>query len=374
MKNSVADIKHCYGCGVCSISCSHNAIEMQLDKLGFYQPFVDKNKCTNCGLCRRSCAYLDDALVDSDQMPREWFAGWSNDEKTVASCSSGGVAYEFAKSAIESGYKVIGVRYNVENHRAEHVVCESVEELEQTKGSKYLPSYTVDAFQQIKKGNKWLVIGTPCQIDSLRRYVRGRNLEEEVIFVDFFCHGVPSYNVWYKNISQFFSGIKIKSIAFRTKQKFSTKEIWPWHASFVVTSQDVQDTYYQPSLEGHTNWFYYYFLNNLCLGQQCYSKCKYKMYSSSADIRIGDAWTSVYNDNEQGVSSILAYTNKGVDYIKRCSTIYKDTIDLDTLCEGQMQVMPKLPKFYKLRLGLMRIKRLRFGQIEKILNLFGFKK
>ena len=369
MKKSVADIKHCYGCGVCAISCSHDAIEMRLDELGFYRPVVDGNKCNDCGLCRKNCAYLDERLAREEQMPQDWFAGWSEDEATVASCSSGGVAYELAKAAIENGYAVIGVRYNVEKNRAEHVVCETLEELEQTKGSKYLPSYTVDAFAQIKKGEKWMVVGTPCQIDSLRRYVKMRKMEEDVVFVDFFCHGVPSCTMWRKYGELMLGGRDVKGIAFRAKKNYATGENIDWHNSYVVTSEDRKGEKYQPGLEHHRDWFGHYFLSDLCLGKQCYEKCKYKMYKSSADIRIGDAWSSAYEDNEKGVSAVLAFTNKGAEMLSALKNVHKEEIALERLCEGQMHEMPKEPAFYGLRLRLMKMKGLRFGHIEKLIGL-----
>ena len=369
MKKSVAHIAHCYGCGVCAISCGQKAIEMQLDAFGFYRPVVDADKCTDCGLCCKSCAYLDDALAEEEHMPQAWFAGWSEDAETVASCSSGGVAYELAKKALESGYKVVGVRYDVEKGRAEHMVCASVEELVQTKGSKYLPSYTVDAFAQIKKGEKWMVVGTPCQIDSLRRYVKMRKMEDDVVLVDFYCHGVPSYNMWRKYGELMLGGRDVKGIAFRAKKNYATGEGIDWHNSYVVTSEDRKGKMYQPGLEHHRDWFGHYFLDNLCLGKQCYEKCKYKMYKSSADIRIGDAWSSAFKDNEKGVSAVLAFTDKGAEMLRALKNVHKEEIELERLCEGQMRVMPKEPVFYGLRLRLMKMKGLRFGHIEKLIGL-----
>lgn len=369
MKKSVAHIEHCYGCGVCAISCGHQAIEMQLDAYGFYRPVVDAGKCTDCGLCCKNCAYLDDALAEKERKPLEWFAGWSEDAETVASCSSGGVAYELAKKALESGYKVVGVRYDVEKGIAEHMVCASVEELEQTKGSKYLPSYTVDAFAQIKKGEKWMVVGTPCQIDSLRRYVKMRKMEDEVLLVDFYCHGVPSYNMWRKYGVLMLGGRDVKGIAFRAKKNYATGEGIDWHDSYVVTSVDGKGEKYQPGLQHHRDWFGHYFLSDFCLGKQCYEKCKYKMYKSSADIRIGDAWSSAFKDNEKGVSAVLAFTDKGAEMLRALKNVHKEEIELERLCEGQMCVMPKEPAFYGLRLRLMKMNGLRFGHIEKLIGL-----
>ena len=55
-----------------------------------------------------------------------------------------------------------------ERNVAEHYVASSLEELLQSKGSKYIQSYTVDGFRSINKNDKYLVVGTPCQIDSFR--------------------------------------------------------------------------------------------------------------------------------------------------------------------------------------------------------------
>lgn len=68
---------------------------------------------------------------------------------------------------MNQGYKVCGVRYDAERNRAEHYIATTVEELIPSSGSKYIQSYTVDGFKAINRKEKYLVTGTPCQIDSL---------------------------------------------------------------------------------------------------------------------------------------------------------------------------------------------------------------
>lgn len=46
------------------------------------------------------------------------------------------------------------------------------------------------------------MVGTPCQIDSFRRYIRKNHIEENFILMDFFCHGVPSKKMWDKYLSE----------------------------------------------------------------------------------------------------------------------------------------------------------------------------
>lgn len=365
MKKNVGHIKHCYGCGVCVASCPQHIIEMRLDKRGFYEPAVtNETQCTDCGLCRKSCAYLDNQLAVTNDV-KDWAAVWSETPETRKTCSSGGVAYELALTALQQGYEVVGVKYNVELHRAEHCICHNIEELEQTKGSKYLPSYTPTAFTEFKRGKKYFVCGSPCQIDSLRRLIRMRKIESDFVLMDFFCHGVPSYNMWQKFIQTNFPKTDITDVAFRCKTNYMTNKTWPWHISYVITikNDNIQDGIYQPALCNHKDWFYHYFLGNLCLGEQCHTKCKYKMYRSSADIRIGDAWTSAYQDNEDGVSAVLAFTESGKQLLKATQNLCREQIDLNLLCEGQMCEMPPMPPYYKTRLWLMRTP-LRFGQIE----------
>lgn len=47
----------CCGCTACASVCSHNAITMKPDALGFLYPVVDKNKCVDCGLCEAICPF-----------------------------------------------------------------------------------------------------------------------------------------------------------------------------------------------------------------------------------------------------------------------------------------------------------------------------
>ena len=154
-KPNISDIHNCYGCGVCTKACPVHIIDLHLNKEGFYEP--------------------------------------------LKKCSSGGVGFEIGKYLLGKGYKVVGVRYNAEKGRAEHFIASSLEELVQTTGSKYIQSYPVDGWKDIDRNGKYLVTGTPCQIDSFRYYMKKMRLpEENFILLDFFCHGVPSMLAWQK--------------------------------------------------------------------------------------------------------------------------------------------------------------------------------
>lgn len=152
---------------------------------GFYEPYItDENKCTDCGLCTKICAYLHDDLALNSSV-KESYAAWSKDSIVHNKCSSGGVGFEVGRSLIENGYKACAVRYNPEFARAEHYIATTVEELIPSIGSKYIQSYTINGFKSINRKEKYLVTGTPCQIDSFRRYIQKFKIEGNFVLMDF---------------------------------------------------------------------------------------------------------------------------------------------------------------------------------------------
>ena len=217
---NISNIRNCYGCGVCAKACPQNIIKIHLNSDGFYGPYIKEiSRCTQCGLCIEVCSYNNDALALNANFKPKSYAAWSDDFAVRRKCSSGGVGFEVAKYLINQGYKVLGCRYNVEKNRAEHYVASTVEELIQSIGSKYLQSYTFNGLKQIDRKNKYLVTGTPCQIDSFRRYIQKFHCENNFVLVDFFCHGVPSMLMWNKYIKWAEKQVgKLTYVSWRNKQ------------------------------------------------------------------------------------------------------------------------------------------------------------
>lgn len=154
---NVSGVHNCYGCGVCATVCARSVIEIKLNNEGFYEPYIaDESKCTDCGLCTEVCAYLHDDL-SLKEADLQSYAAWSNDKLVRRKCSSGGVGFEVGALLLNHGYKVCGVRYNADNNRAEHYIASDIRELVQSVGSKYIQSYTVDAFKAINRKEKYLV-------------------------------------------------------------------------------------------------------------------------------------------------------------------------------------------------------------------------
>ena len=334
--NNISVFDTCYGCGVCSVACAHKAINISLDQDGFIKPVVNNMLCTECGVCLKVCAFYNKLMVDD---PREvyGYAGYSKDDTVRKACSSGGVGYELARHAIENEFTVCAVRYDVEQCCAVHYFATSAAELNSSRGSKYIQSHTVDAFSHFKRGPHYMVIGTPCQIDSLRRYVRMKRMDDKFVLVDFFCHGVPSNLLWQKYLKEF-------SISNPTEIRWRDKQTG-WHDSWNMVFKN--ESTESSSRMSQGDLFYKFYLKNRCLGKPCYDDCKYKMASSAADIRIGDLWGTKYQTDENGISGILTFTKKGDDIIHRLSscTIIPETISVIT--ESQMKDCAHRPSSYK---------------------------
>lgn len=349
MSKNISHVHNCYGCGLCATMCAKRIIEIKLNKDGFYEPLItDSAKCTDCGLCTDVCAFShkNRALSDEERSINSW-AAWSNDERVQRKCSSGGIGFEIAKQLIEKNYKLCGCRYNAETGRAEHYIATTPEEAIASIGSKYIQSYTVDGFKEINRKEKYLVTGTPCQIDSFRRYIKKKHLEDNFVLLDFFCHCVPSMWVWNKYIRMVEKQTgKITYASWRNK-------FTGWHDSWTMgldgekVQKEKQSNNYDTLIEERNtqfkSWltkgdlFYALFLGDYCCNPACAKDCKYKYDKSSADIRIGDLWGSTYKNNEQGVSALITFTPKGKEVVEQLKNVTLVEHPFEVVAEGQMR-------------------------------------
>lgn len=380
MNKNISSVHDCYGCGVCATACGRKIIEIGLNEDGFYEPHItDSNKCTNCGICTEVCAYLHEDLSLQNQEIHP-YAAWSKDYLVRRKCSSGGAGFEIGNYLLGQGYKVCGVRYDADKNRAEHYIATTVEELIPSAGSKYIQSYTVDGFKAINRKEKYLVTGSPCQIDSFRRYIRKFRCEDNFVLLDFFCHGVPSMLVWKKYTEWAEKQVgKITYASWRNKWT-GWHDSWAmgidgeehgekinWHDSYDMLIRGKKS--YIESRLSQGDMFYQLFLGDCCLGKQCYDHCKYKYNRSSADIRIGDLWGTTYNDNEDGVSGAVAFTEKGNEILKQCNCeLVEHTFEV--VAEGQMNENPQRPFISSFIIKLLKKNDIKIEEVIKCINKY----
>lgn len=301
-------ITHCYGCGVCATACTHKAIQIIESREGFWIPKIDQSLCTNCGICDKVCAYSDEKfLIPNNRLDTICaYAAINRDKNILKKSTSGGAGFAIATYLNQKGYTLVGVKYDLEKNIACHFTTDSIEEFKQTMNSKYIPSYTVDAFARLMDGKQYAVFGTPCQIDSLRRWARLKKKEDNFIFIDLFCHGVPSYLHWKSYLKHHLKdNERLVNPIFRDKRN-------GWHAYTMSLETDIRTI--STTLQKN-DFFQNIFLGNFSLNKTCYT-CKYRGNQSAADIRMGDLWGGKYAKNETGITGLLALTDKGNEIVR----------------------------------------------------------
>lgn len=233
------------------------------------------------------------------------FAAKHKDNDIRLKSSSGAVFFELARQTISQNGVVFGAAFDSE-WNVYTSYSEDINACIKFLGSKYVQSNIGTAYEAAKEflmdGKQVLFSGTPCQISGLKSYLG--KLYDNLLTVDFICHGVPSPGVWreyLKNISQ---NRLIEKINFRDKT-----EGW---LNYYFTIDFLDGTVYRIAHE--QDLYMNGFLHNIILRPSCY-ECKFKGVERESDITLADYWgvnnfTPELHDNK-GTSLLIIHTKKG---------------------------------------------------------------
>lgn len=304
----------CCGCGACFQICPAECIEMITDEEGFKYPEFKTDMCTGCGLCIKVCPEINKTVKSK---PFKVFAAKNIEHKKVVESSSGGVFSVLAENTVNSAGTVFGAIFNKE-FEVVHYGTSEYSEISLLRTSKYVQSDTGQTFIETRslldEGKIVLFSGTPCQIKGLKLFL-GKDYQN-LITVDFICHGVPGSGIWKKYLHEIIkkNGIcsvsEIKEINFRDKsfgwRKFSLK-ISDFNGETVLLQSLRENTF----LKG--------FLKDLYLRPSCH-KCPAKGLSSGSDITIADFWgvqkiLPEFND-DKGISLVILNSGKTENMFK----------------------------------------------------------
>lgn len=297
------------GCYACYSICPSMAIRMEEDSEGFRYPFVNSVKCTQCGSCERVCPGLHFSQLVEKNKPNTWAAINPNSIARKTS-SSGGIFSLLAETVLNSGGIVFGAAFD-DVWEVHHISIENKENLKKLKVSKYLQSRIEDSYKKVKselkKKREVLFVGTPCQTVGLQKFLGCK--WENLVLVDFICHGVPSPAVWRAYIRERVVNIKdIQNISFRDK-----KLSWE---SYLLSFYKKDNKYLAKDL--YTDLYLRGFLHNLYLRPSCHH-CKFCQQNRLVDITLGDFWGIGNIDSDmydgKGTSLVFTHSKKGVDLI-----------------------------------------------------------
>ena len=315
---------------------------------GFPMPLVEKAKCINCGRCKKYCYQYMNRPTEKKGM---YFAGWSNNPEKLRRSTSGGAASEIAEMLmLEQNYSPVVVRFNAERLVAEYYVPNSISDLEQARGTKYIPAHTFPAFELLKnieKDQRIMLVGTPCVIAAVDNYLVLEGKRDQAVLVDFFCAGVASETLFATFIENELAK-KGKNRNQLGDVKFRDKQAGGWHSScYKICYRDPLEEY-----EPDDNCFGQLSASRLCKRRSCYP-CTLWKNISCADIRVGDCWSKRYKNNNAGVSTIIAFSEEGAKVIEelRMERMHIEDISEEEAFENQTKKPRYAPFVNGLEIG-----------------------
>lgn len=338
---------NCNGCMVCFNVCPIKCISFVSDSEGFFYPQVANDICVHCSMCQKYCPILHPLEADKSSNPHT-YAVINKDEFTRMKSSSGGVFSLLAEYVLQRDGVVFGAYFD-EKWDVVHGYIDSHHNLYRLRGSKYVQSYIGNAYELVKdflkKRKLVLFSGTPCQIGGLCSFL-GRSYDN-LITVDFICHGVPSPLVWKRYKVERSQGKIIKSIFFRSKKISWERFLLELHFhDLSIYQQPIDKDVY---LKG--------FLTNLFLRPSCH-KCRFKSLNRLSDFTLADFWgidriLPDVNDHK-GTSLVFCHTAKSEIVLKKldaivipCSISKREILQENSAMLKSVVPHPHREKFFK---------------------------
>lgn len=358
---SLSQKKNCCGCASCIQICPKKCISFEDDFEGFLYPKVNKDTCIRCGLCEQVCPILHCEELPT-RKPMNVYAAKNKDDGIRMHSSSGGIFSLLAEDTIRQGGVVFGARFE-ENWEVVHDYVETVEGISAFRGSKYVQSKIGNNFINVKRflqeGRKVMFTGTPCQVAGLQCFLKKEY--DNLLCVDFVCHGVPSPKVWrtylkhitHQKRGKFFlnfinnSKNNIESINFRDKSTGWKKYSFAYTISTTTGKRRNTNTFLHVF---HNDPYMQAFLHDVILRPSCYD-CKFRCQRSGSDLTIGDFWgidiVDKSFDDDKGVSLLIIKTEKGQMFFPQ-SAVEKKRVSYDDATKANPSLL-RSPKMHGLR-------------------------
>lgn len=353
----VCPSNRCTGCAACANICPKQCIKMIEDsRLGHFIPDIDQQNCVDCGLCQKTCPQNSESDC---RTPLQCFAAWEKDEVSYRTSSSGGAASAFSKKILQEGGVVYGCA--VQQGIVKHIRVVEEKDLTLLKGSKYVQSLIeelllVQVKKDLQQGLSVLFIGTPCQVDGVKSFLK-KKYYENLYLVDIVCHGVPSQNCLNSHLKAQVSNEKnITSFSFRENNEWKLRV---YEQSKIIYSSSVMKDLY-----------FFGFLRALFYKDSCY-RCKYAKKERISDITIGDFWgigsLNIPEKPKSGLSLILVNSEQGRILLNKVSeSFYIEERSVDEAVAGNKQLRFPSHKHFARGLFCRLYKRVGFEVSAKI--------
>lgn len=333
--------KDCCGCWACGNVCPKQCISMVKDEEGFHYPVIDKTICIDCGLCEKVCPVINAKAEDTPHKQGGWLVQHKDDVIRHES-TSGGAFTAIASWVTSQGGIVFGAGYRNGSFVVAHQQVEKEKDLAIFRNSKYSQSEIGDCYKEVKgalEADRFVLFsGTPCQIEGLLGFLRGKQYEK-LLLIDIVCHGIPSPAIFesYINVQRELIGGEFKNILFRDKH-------YGYHySSFSIYNSDKSKNYHKGV---DTNAYLRAYFSNLSDRPSCYD-CKFKKRYRRSDLTLWDCFPIEKFTKDldgKGTTRVLVQSEKGAEIM---NAVMKDlkcvAVDADKLTEGVNEMYYSVP-------------------------------
>ena len=188
------------------------------------------------------------------------------------------------------------------------------------KGSKYVYSSVSGIYEMVEKDltNGYIVVfsGTPCQCDSLKKYLGNKKISSErIVLIDIICHGTAMPCYWNEFVKWIQSKFDAKLSYFSFRYQLARWKRYPVKAVFITKKNKHKVIVNSHIIRSYTRLFF----TNMIMREACYF-CHYANTNRVTDLTIGDFWgvEKVLPDfpYTSNVSEVLVSTEKGTKIIE----------------------------------------------------------
>jgi len=340
----------CIGCGLCAALCPQNALAMQWNRYGEYNP-VEISPCTtDCGLCLKVCPFTDSGenedtigkrlygeIPGIQHLPETGYylashVGYS--EKHRLTSASGGIATWLLEALLLEGivdHAICVAPTGDPDGLFSFQVFDTPEEVRTGAGSAYYPVEMSEVIRHVLgHPGRYVITGLPCFIKAIRlAQQRNKKLQERIVFtVGLVCGQMKSSH--FTDYIASLAGVRGKVMDVRYRGKSPNQPANNYYYLFKTCEGDEKKIF---SREGISEaWTNRWFTPNAC------NYCD-DVFAECADVVCMDAWLPEYSRDSRGMSLVLVRSPQVRDIIERGQGIRAKPIPVQKLVQSQAGVV-----------------------------------
>lgn len=361
--SSVVDNDLCIGCGLCAAMCPDNALKMQFNKYGEYNPAVINECKTECGLCLKVCPFANsDENEDTigkrlyGEIPGiqsraetgyylDTYVGYS--ERHRLQSASGGMATWILEALFEEGIIdhaiCVAPTSNPEKLFSFHVF-DTPEDVRSGVGSAYYPVEMSDVIRHVMDHpGRYAITGLPCFIKAIRfAQQRNKKLKERIVVtVGLVCGQLKSKH--FTDYIGALAGVRGKVIGVRFRGKCLVQPASNYHYSFESKDGEKVRIFWKDGID--VAWTNRWFTPNAC------NYCD-DVFAECADVVCMDAWLPEYSGDRWGTSLVLARSLLIKKLIGKINGPSIELINVEKVIQSQQGVLTVKRRHLAYRLHL----------------------